>query len=216
MAAYEDVHTFKRHLKSKHQISCTYVKTNNAQIPRLSGTSENSAIEDDSVELPEVSGSDEMDVEADNLTSQHFEESLTKCRDTFGAKQYCKPSLPRNHVQTVISDFSCFISSGPYALFGERVFSLLQKCSAPEEEVAQMKQMWNSLLNPFEGFQTDYRRLKYFEESGDFIAPVPVYLGRRLENVKNPDGSVKAVYRDVHAQFIAPSRSRVLKRFLEM
>jgi len=211
LSSYDNINTFKKHLREKHKIPDVFKKGSkrpstadaNLTLPASLTMDLEETADPETFEKP-----DEIEAEL-----EEFKANLFRSVETFIAKQYSKPSLPRSHVQNVMNDCMGLLS-GPLSLFREKVKDFLSSHSVPAETTTKIEEMLDALSNPFVGLDSEYRRLKHFEQCSTYIPPVSIKIGERLENQSSRDGAVKAVYADAVAQFIPPSQ--VLKRFLEM
>ncbi|XP_034245704.1 uncharacterized protein LOC117647841 [Thrips palmi] len=65
----------------------------------------------------------------------------------------------------------------------------------------EIDKMFELVMNPFSHLQTEYKRLKYFEDSGEYIAPVSYEIFSREERVKTKGGVILQM-RQVTGEFI--------------
>jgi len=205
LSSYNDIDTFKRHLRNKHEIPNVFKRDSEATTNSQAFTSGASPmlIDESEVDDPERCENE------DDLNN--FKDALFKKAEVFVAKQYAKPSLPRSHVQNVMNDVMLLLT-GSFGLLRDKLKDLVSSC--PDGTACEIEGMLEVLSDPFNGLHTEYKRLQHFEESGSYIKPVSVKIGERFERRSNPDGNALGIYVDVHAQFIPPSQ--VLKHFLEM
>lgn len=87
---------------------------------------------------------------------------------------YANPSFPRNCVQSMIRYTT--------SLFSDLMSGLKDKISAvsgnlSKDELDELNEAFLVTQNPFEGFETEHKRMTFFKELGTFIEPVPYDVG---------------------------------------
>ncbi|KAJ1526452.1 hypothetical protein ONE63_009586 [Megalurothrips usitatus] len=115
------------------------------------------------------------------ISVQDFHSSLHSSVECLVAKLYQNPIIPRNHVQSVLDDYSEFLAGGFIDVIQAKLktfFSGVRKrlhvdksADCSNEAGDEILHMLEALKCPFEGFSTDYRRMKYFESNCYYVAP---------------------------------------------
>ena len=140
-------------------------------------------------------------IEHSNITAAEVNNLIQTTTAAFVAKLYNNTAIPRSVVQEVI-DYSqeCY-ECGFLTILKDKVLKTLNNSNVTDGDKQGIEDVFNLCENPFEDFQTEYKRLKYFKEAGFLIESKSYYIG-------TVDGT------DVEGQYI--SLENVLKSFFEM
>lgn len=131
----------------------------------------------------------------------------------FLGKLYNSSVLPRNHIQTIVENVSDLLRGDFVVILKQTITNLLQLDSVTEKTISTISEILDCLINPFCELETEYRRLKAFEDSDKLIHPVEYTVGSQMKGVaKDNMMLLKSV--EQTAQFI-PLRS-VFQNLLEM
>lgn len=146
------------------------------------------------------------------ITLTEFESIVEDRSNAFVAKLYNKPSIPRNHIQSIIDD-TTFMMSSYVSIVKEKVFSHLNTLASDNETIKDIKSMFDCLQNPFNHLKNEYQRITYFKSSGNYIAPIKYYMGKRRVR-KNTGTFIAEKVKDICGYFIP--LKQVLKQFFEL
>ena len=146
--------------------------------------------------------------EIDASITVDFDDSFSRDVDVLVAKLYSKTGYPRNLVNSVIQDFTDFLSGHSFKILKNVCLENLAK-ETPKDIRDTLSDMFETLSNPFEHLSSEYKRFKHFQSLGSFIPPESYTIDSRIENVKG-----EPQMRDITGQVI-PLR-KVLQKFLEL
>ncbi|KAE8747719.1 hypothetical protein FOCC_FOCC005542 [Frankliniella occidentalis] len=157
----------------------------------------------------------DMDDSAHNSTlhSVDFDEALTNAVVSFLGRLYDCGSFTESQIQLVIDSHQQLLGGGFLSVLKLEVVSLLNQSVAATDKVKNIIRKFDSCQNLFQGFETHYRRLSEFTQTGAYIAPEPYIIGRSTNEV-NDDGFVVVEPIELVGQFIP--FGRVIKGFLEL
>jgi len=175
---YDTWKSFKQHVTSCPFLHSPMPSTTDAHILN--------DIQVENVESTPVSNVDTESYTPPN--SLNFEEFVKASADEFVSKLYRMPKLPRNHVQNIMVHVISLLT-GFCSEIKDTVVQTLQDCSAPEEQVVKVQNMFTVVSNPFVHIFTEYQRLKYFSESGLLIQPESIPIGQKTVSKRTLDGS---------------------------
>ncbi|XP_011859686.1 PREDICTED: uncharacterized protein LOC105557127, partial [Vollenhovia emeryi] len=159
-----------------------------------------------------VSESSETEL-LDTTSPSDFHDLVKEHTNILVAKIYSKSGLPRNQVDSVIKDFSCFLGGSFLTILKEKVIDALKNCHAKVEVINSITEMFESLCNQFEHLSTEHKRMTYFQSISAYIPPESYCIDFRLER-KNTKEGVKPQMTQVTGQCI--SLRHVLKNFFEL
>ncbi|XP_067207915.1 uncharacterized protein [Linepithema humile] len=138
-------------------------------------------------------------------------DSIIKDRsNAFVVKLYNKPSIPRNHIQSIIDDI-IFLISGHSSILKEKIVSHLNTLGS--ETMKDITSILDCLKHSFNHLQNEYQRVKYFKSSTNYIAPIKYCIGNRRV-CKDTGSFLVEKVKDVYSYFI-PLR-QVLQKFFEL
>ena len=138
----------------------------------------------------------------------NFDDSLIRNVDILIAKLYSKPGLPRNLVDSMVTDITDFLSADFLKILQNLCFQNLDK-GTPDHVRFQLTKMFDTVSNPFKHMSTEYKRFQHFQTLGSFIPPRSYVIDSRMERVRGVPQM-----KDVTGQFI-PLR-QVLQKFFEL
>lgn len=114
-----------------------------------------------------------------------IETTVEKSLSIFIASLYANPLLPRNAVQTIINGFEEFLSNSVVPAITERLELLFAENSISSTSINTLS---NNLLllitSPWNQFNTEHKRLQYFNNIDTYIKPQEVIIGQRFDSVK--------------------------------
>lgn len=200
--------SFRSHLVNKHQIPANAKEAQNTTLSLGinvgAGTSDDGA-----VSLGHSTETNVCDISKSSpVSSADVKQMLLFQQDKFVAKLYSNPSLPRNLVDTMVHEFSDFLTSSFFEKLRLSVVSSLDP-NLPVESKKEITDMFDVIMNPFEHLRSEYKRFQYFQELGEFIPPRSYDICKREERARG-DGatltmkSVTGVYiplREVFTKF---------------
>ena len=115
-----------------------------------------------------------------DISFLEINEALKKAITSFLAKFYNISSLPRNIIQTIVEEVD--------KLFGLDVISKISNLILLEIKDDTSRQNVSTMLelifNPFKNLKTEYQRQQFFFKNENYIPPLTVCLGEKLESVK--------------------------------
>lgn len=127
---------------------------------------------------------------------------------------FTNPSLPRNFVQTFIYDVGNFLTDGFIDILKDKVIHYLKSSDALQSCIDEVSEMFNVLSDPFNGLDTDYKRMKSFTVNDHYIPPVTFTISEScFKSFKTSSGPIVKRVKTT-GQFI-PLR-QVLKKFFEL
>ena len=203
-ARFDKLDSFKHHLRYTHNFKSKTPR------PQVTSNNESAFTANESVDCPMLEDVETEIVEETDVISVHdFQSSVSAQSESFVARLYNNPSLPRNHVQLVINETDLFLGSGFLNILKEKCLQTLRSCGAQLSEVQDIQTMFEVLENPFKDLKTEHLRKKRFVQSGHFVEPKPYELGKEVVTKSGKSKWVK-----VCGQFIPPRA--VLKKFFEL
>ncbi|KAK3931890.1 Membrane-bound lytic murein transglycosylase F [Frankliniella fusca] len=155
-----------------------------------------------------LNSSDSVQYDVKNFTSV-----VTTQVDTFVAKLYSKPQLPRNYVENIVQDVSLLFKNCLSSQFKNDLLVILKNAQVNSEELQHVENMFEVLDNSFQHLSSEYRRLKYFESNGLLVRPETVEIGSRTICKTTDKGTLRYTQK-CHVQTIQLGVS--LKHFLEL
>lgn len=198
--------SYRKHLRNKHAVLNRFNEACNA--PRQTDLLNISSDTNETSHLDFVSEEEIFH----SISSPDFNTSLKEHADRLVSKIYIKPGLPRNQVDSVIEDFSSFLGGSFLTILKEKVLDAL-KTNAEVEAISSIKEMFESLSNPFNHLSTEYKRIMYFQSIGVYISPKTYDIDFHIGRKKTKQG-VKPEMIQVTGQCI--SLRHVLKKFFEL
>jgi len=200
--------SFRKHLISTHNVPASI---NGAKKVPSSAQVDVEVHADDRVASVECSS----DVMANDCDSRPIlicdvKDLFLQQEDYFVAKLYSNPAFPRNLVDSMVKEFSSFLTSPFFEKLKDVVTSSLDPNLAREckDEIIQM---FEFVMNPFDHLKTEFKRFKYFQGLGEFIPPEPYDIFSREERAKSTGGNALQM-KSVTGQFI-PLRKVFTKFF---
>lgn len=193
--AYGSNQPFRKHLIYAHNVPACHAEK--APVVPLNSVTEN---------VCEVAGSvctscdnssviDKCD-SAVNEPNVNVKDLLFFQQDYLVAKLYSNSAFPRYLVDTMVSDFSAYLTSPFFERLRNTGFlSLDPTLEGPSK--AEIIQMFGFAMNPFDHLSSEFKRLHYFQELGEYIPPEPYDIVLRQER----SGSVYKM-KKVQGQFI--------------
>lgn len=234
------VDTFIKHIKRKHDNKKNIFLLLDENLPtmRFNNDTGDFDSDDDFVDLEKMficNSSDSSDCESfidDNnedkgLSWLHknnesevnlfdISENVESENDTikFAAKLYEHSDIPRNRVESIITETSGLLKSTLTSIKNELCeISKMSPCNDDHLNKHNIEKVFNKHLKPFENMQTEKQRLSKFQSYNTFIPPISYKIGERTEYKAKPTGATRTEV-PVTAQFI-PIR-KVLQKFLEL
>lgn len=166
--------SFRRHI-NKHfneftENNDTIPKNNQNLEPQLQDNCSNDINTfPETVSVPEVKLSNVDD----------FEKFLSNEIRIFISEMYSNSLIPRNFVQYVIDKIKTIFCNGIISQIRDAVSALSIKYLLPPQEMNQVEHLFVVAQNCFEQLQTEYKRMKYFENCGEYIPPDSFIIGHR-------------------------------------
>ena len=128
---------------------------------------------------------DGSEIGCDNTQkSNDFCSAIRTQIDTFVAKLYGNPKIPRSYVQSIIDDVNQIFCVNLVGHVKDSVNKTLRDCGASDEQKSDINAEFQLIQESFAHMSSDYLRLKYFMESGNYIPPQPYEIGE--EDVAKP------------------------------
>jgi hypothetical protein len=197
-------------LISTHHVPASIKKASKVPLPTQVDNA--NLFTDESVQSTECVSVDKNDCDSslpNLMTDLDVKELFLQQEDYFVAKLYSNPAFPRNLVDSMVKEFSGFLTSPFFEKLKEDVMtSLNPNLAQPSRD--KVVQMFDFLMNPFDHLKTEYKRFKYFQELGDYIPPVTYEICSREERAMSIGGNALQM-KSVTGQFI-PLR-KVLTNF---
>lgn len=198
---------FKKHitlhdLSNTHSPNDTYMET---EVEKQSlNDLNNSSASTVSPAVVDINNSDNSEPKrTDDFTLDTFCKILQSNIDKLISNLYTVLALNRSIIQEIILQFSNFFSSGLISIIKEALTLNGKEC----------QDMLTLLENPFKSFDTEFKRLKYFERSNCFIRPMPFSIGTSTAPSRIK-GETSLVLKQRYGYFI-PMRI-LIKSFLEI
>ncbi|KAK3924516.1 Cystathionine gamma-lyase [Frankliniella fusca] len=166
--SYGPVNSFKKHaLSCKENLSSYSQSLNNVLINEIPVPSDHEDVTRDviSIAQPDIINVHNEDIHSCSMVSE---------ANIFVSKLYSKPKLPRSYVQNIIDDTTVFIKSGLLPKLRSSIMSCLD---LNDEQVGNLNAIFSSVESPFSHLSSEYHRFKYFQSTGDFIAPISYEIG---------------------------------------
>lgn len=85
--------------------------------------------------------------------------------------------IQRNVIQQVIQQTTNFLNNSALEFLKNEVMQCLFDSKVNIEKRSCITSMFDRLKNPFDGFDTDWQRLKKFKETGNLVSPQSVTIG---------------------------------------
>lgn len=205
--------SYKRHLQKCHVSEAEYLPLNLVQNndpnalklqPLDVAVQQNNEIID---QLSHPSGSSCNLIPAAN--------SIDYVLSTFIASLYANTLLPRSAVQKIVEGLDeCLISLIPVV---EQCVNKVLVEQSDNVSSSVLKSLSNeletSISTSLNSFNTERKRLNYYQKQGSYVKPESIVVGQRVDRVRN-QGITRLQPKECHVQFI-PLRE-VLKRFFSL
>lgn len=198
---FQSTHSFRKHLWENHKENTSYNTSSNTT----------SNISNPDANFFKLSSNSTTDKVVDAF--ENFEDILQNCVLQFLAKLYNHSAIPRNVIQIIVEECTHFFNSELMNLLNNLVIDELQSCPHHKEKVSTIATYFKKIKNPFNGYSSEYLRIKALSISKCYIPPQEYKIGHRIvETIKN--GNKVLEVKDVNATLI-PLRL-VLKRLFEL
>lgn len=212
---FTSLNSFKKHLK-KHDYSAPLMGeksliphseiTNNVHVDSdvfESNEAEfkNCSIKPDSDDANQAFFDDNNYDQFRKLIGEHSLHFISKC--------YANNIFTRRDVQ-LIMNCVCELFNEPFEMFKRFLSNLVDDSNITRPSRILIDQYLDTFQNMFKGIDTEYSRLKHFEESGYYIKPIDYIIGERLDKIHNGVGLPKTYT----SQFIP--LNMVLKKVFEL
>lgn len=198
---FQSLTAFRRHILAEH-FSQSDTPTNHAVCSELSGVNSCDA---DGAE-PDIDQS-----VIDDLTMGHNVDVDTFFDDngvclpaaSFVAKLKSHSSIPASAVNDIVHDVQDFFSSECVRILRQKTVCVLQghNIEMSGDQVQGLMHDFDRLGDMFTGLKTEYQQMKYFQNSGHFIAPETIVVGHRMDS-KIQNGATHQVPTNATAQHI--------------
>ncbi|KAK3933004.1 Eukaryotic translation initiation factor 3 subunit A [Frankliniella fusca] len=142
-----------------------------------------------------------------------FKLALYKSSLALSAKLYSVPSINRSRVQSILdicSDFSC---SAHLEVLETKVNCMLRNYDGPQQDLHDLREMFISMRDSFEGLRTERQRITALEQSNVYFPPKSFFIGRDWI-MKKVNGVENRVLVELTGQYIC--MKSVLKNFFEL
>jgi hypothetical protein len=175
---FQSLERFRRHILAQHgSLSSS---------DRLSDVNSN---DEQSVNFVDANivNSDDNDVDMDDnvdISSLFDDNGVCLSAASFIAKLKSHLSIPASAVDEILSDVQEFFSSEVIRLLKIKTLAVFndQKVDIDSDSVQSLLTDFNRLSDLFNGLKSEYQQLKYFKNSGHYIAPETIVVGHRLES----------------------------------
>lgn len=144
------------------------------------------------------------------LPSHELEEG-TSFLPHFLASLYADPIIPRKNVQYVVDSISKIIKIDVLSSVRKVLQQSSDECIPSTALQTIEDKIVSAIQKPLDPLQTEHRRMKYFEETGSYIAPKEVVIGQKLLS----SGAKKSLLSTTCTEQFVPLRL-VLKKFLSL
>ncbi|KAL1458020.1 hypothetical protein WDU94_008196 [Cyamophila willieti] len=186
---FSEINSLKRHLIRMH---VSQVRNSSPDSSFVTNSQESTLVAHSSFEIP-------TDVQLfcsvssfQNPICSNLGDIVTSSLSELSAKLYSNPQVPRSVVQTVMSSIESFSLS-----YSEGVVSLVKNVLSHDQFSNQQSTIANTLKKTQSNlaeFNSDYKRLQYFEKLGSFIKAREVQIGSQFQyDYKNGYHSVPYV-----------------------
>lgn len=211
---FSNVNSFRKHFKQKHSNPnpgmssklCNDKTFHQSEIPE----SENKLLTQEkfnSVPSQRASVPTSINTEERMFDPCGFKKAIA----TFVSQLYANDSIPRSAVHTIISRLADIFNSDTVQKFYSFILLLLKKLQCITSLVDEINECFNILKEPFFELSSEYKRFKYFEESGFYIKPHEVCFGEdTIKKVVNNNPIIE--YKQSKSSFI-PLRQTLKKVF---
>ncbi|CAI6367011.1 unnamed protein product [Macrosiphum euphorbiae] len=129
----------------------------------------------------------------------------------FISKWYNESVIPKNKVQTIISDVS-MMQEMNISILKNEVLNILNENKCELNSISKITSMFDIIQNPFDKLEFEFLRLKKLKQLGVYITPIAVHIGNRLTNNTKNDSTIMP-NKDIYIYYIP--LDEVLKIFLE-
>lgn len=145
------------------------------------------------------------------LDSRVFENNFEKDVEQFLTEMYNFSDVNMKRVQDIVEKITTCYQSQSVSNFQKTLLQRLEELGESKDNLAEFKGMMNRLSNPFQNYNTQWKRLKKFEHNGTYVPPQKVV--KVFNSHLHEDG--KTVTSDpANISFV--SLRTVLKKFLEL
>jgi hypothetical protein len=209
---FQSLYSFKRHLNTQHRGDFAEPPVIVQIIPNPGDEIQHH----DNVpfEPPVIEPNIENEVQLNpEIGPNEFSHLIQNSSSAYMAKLYDNSKITRSQIQSIVCDTSEFLASGFVNILKDKVLRVLPQGPEHHVAVSEIEQMFTTLENPFQGLETEYCRMKYFESNSFFVAPQSYVIGERVVQETILDNIVLTT-KTVTGQFI-PLR-KTLKCFFEL
>lgn len=117
-------------------------------------------------------------------------------------------------LQTLINDIDLFLNGGFLEILESKVLSALKLYDVEESSVLHISEIFSCMRNPFQGLETDYKRLEYFKANKYYIPPTPFTISESRPKTFNTPEGVVVRYVKTTGQFV--KFRKVLQNLFEL
>lgn len=203
--------TFKKHVITNHSEHIVVkdkfignVTSPQTKNPSKSATGEKSC-SDDSTNNTNI-----FDI---NAALKKFNDVLQKAVIHFIAKFYDDLSFNRSMIQDIIIRVGSLMKSGVFDIIKDCCSQIFGNIENTKDNLNGITNMINMLENLFDPLNTDYKRIKYFNDSNMLIKPIEQILGVTYQQKKENNEKIMAL-KNNYSYFVPMRQS--LKTFLEI
>ncbi|KAE8743356.1 hypothetical protein FOCC_FOCC011055 [Frankliniella occidentalis] len=142
-----------------------------------------------------------------------FKLALYNSSLALSAKLYSVPSINRSRVQSILdicSDFSC---SAHLEVLESKVNRMLRNYDGPQQDLHDLREMFISMRDSFEGLRTERQRIIALKQSNVYFPPKSFFIGRDWI-MKKVNGVRNRVLVELTGQYIC--MKSILKYFFEL
>lgn len=184
-----NIKSFRRHWNIEHSSKqlCTDAEDFN---DLFLNTPANSDFNHENFSQPDNIPSVEQPTQFKDFDVKDFKEILQHDALLLISKLYNEPSIPRNHVQSVVEMTQTFMNDG-LIMIKEKIINRLQTLGDVEKNLTEISSMFKTLKNPFQNLDTEYQRFKMLEETDNLILPEDYVIGIKYQQVVSENGHVK-------------------------
>ncbi|CAH0546898.1 unnamed protein product [Brassicogethes aeneus] len=174
------INSFRKHVKEKHS-NLTLNTINNLQtLPLEHSTYQNNESLDDTFLLSNSNSKENIENNLNGLSNGKIlidSESFHKNVLQFVSCLYTNNAIPRAEVQHIVSLTIKLFNHEFVKDLENLIVKLLNTFKCNENIVISIQSYFHVLQNPFTDLSSEYKRFKYFQESGHFIKPQEFIIG---------------------------------------
>lgn len=172
---FTNLNSFRKHCKYKHKVLEMYTETQPVYNSNTNNSEQSTSTSAKKVRCETVAS------DAATQNNMCFNtDTFLKTIYIFVAELYTNDTVPRSAVQTIITKLVDIFDSEFIRNLHSSIVLLLENLKCNSTAINSVNNCFDTLKNPFADILTEYKRFKYFQNSGFFVSPKDTLFGEEV------------------------------------